>query len=163
MSAEFVTLVRRPGPTLRRWGHRAPLPFGSGTVDHILCAHHLQHLPPLAVNQELADYLRALRPGGTLHVILPDLRQSVDRYVRGEIDADELVAWQRLRGHGDDRLPARILDVVRGDRHHRWVYDAHTARRRLVGAGFDVADVPTPSTHLRLDDPHSLHLVGMRG
>ncbi|OAA28755.1 methyltransferase family protein [Frankia sp. EI5c] len=130
--------------------HRAGrrLPLADGSVDHLLCAHVLQELPPRLAGRALAEYARVLRPGGTLHLVLPDLRQAVDHYVRGEIDADELVTWQRRNG---GRGPAG-----------GWYYDEHTAQRRLVGAGFKIESLPTPSSRLAENDPASLHLVGVR-
>ena len=141
---------------------RAPLPFDAGAVDHVLCSHLLQLLPPRAVGGVLADYARVLRPGGTLHVILPDLRFAVERYVRGDIDADELMAWQRLSDPADGLARAGFPGPSRGNRPHRWMYDAHTAERRLVGAGLKIADVVTPSSWVRADEPGSLHIVAVR-
>nr|MDT0665559.1 class I SAM-dependent methyltransferase [Micromonospora sp. DSM 115978] len=93
---------------------RRPLPFDTGTVDHILCSHYLEHVPPATADRMLRDYARALRSGGTLHLVLPDLRYAVDRYVRGETDADELLRWQHLRNHDGMRRSVRVLDAAVG-------------------------------------------------
>ncbi|WP_347176755.1 class I SAM-dependent methyltransferase [Parafrankia sp. EAN1pec] len=164
--AREVAVVARHDP-------RAALPLDDDSVDHLLCAHVLQELPPPAMRRALEEYARVLRPGGTLHVVLPDLRYAVDRYVRGEIDADELVAWQRLRSPGEERGAGRLGLPRRGNARHptspvnRWHYDAHTAERRLVGAGFKIASGTSasgtsPSSPVYREDPGSLHLVAVR-
>ncbi|WP_232295333.1 class I SAM-dependent methyltransferase [Parafrankia sp. EUN1f] len=155
-SRTAVVVRHRPG---RR------LPLADSSVDHILCAHVVQELPPRVAGRVLAECARILRPGGTLHLVLPDLRQAVDRYVRGEIDADELVAWQRLNdGHrpADRRRGRHPRRRGPADPQNRWHYDEHTAQRRLVAAGFHLSRTPTPSTGLVETDPISLHLVAVR-
>jgi predicted SAM-dependent methyltransferase len=163
-----VQAVRRAAalrrrPDFRTHDCRRPLPYAAGTVDHVLCSHFLEHLPVPAMTDALADYLRVLRPGGTLHVILPDLRYAVDHYVAGRFDADEMVAWQLMRRPHGLRRRAQVLDAVFGlGLEHQWMYDAASARRRLVEAGFEITDRATPSSDFRRDDPESLHLVGTR-
>ncbi|WP_018634897.1 methyltransferase domain-containing protein [Parafrankia elaeagni] len=155
---------------IARYRPHRRLALDDGSVDHILCAHVLQELPPHLVGPVLDEYARVLRPGGTLHVVLPDLRQAVDRYVRGDIDADELMAWQRVaggpgagaggRGARWRHRPDRVVGPPNG-----WLYDEHTALRRLAGAGFALAPgaaAATPSAGLVARDPVSLHLVAVR-
>ncbi|MCK9900865.1 methyltransferase type 11 [Parafrankia colletiae] len=160
----------RRAAVIMRYRPRRRLALDDGSVDHILCAHVLQELPPHLVGPVLDEYARVLRPGGTLHVVLPDLRRAVDRYVRGDIDADELMAWQRVAGGpgagADGRgtrwrhRPDRVVGPPNG-----WLYDEHTALRRLAGAGFAPAPgaaAATPSAGLVARDPVSLHLVAVR-
>ncbi|THJ75915.1 class I SAM-dependent methyltransferase [Candidatus Frankia alpina] len=140
---------------------RKPLPFEARSVDHILCSHYLEHLPPPTAERILADYARVLRPGGTLHVILPDLRYSIDRYVTGEMDADEMLQWQHMRKVEGLRWRTKVVDAVAGlGIEHQWMYDRRTAERRILGAGFKLTDRATPSSDFRRDDPESMHLFG---
>ena len=79
---------------------RKPLPFPDGTADHILSSHFLEHLSAPLAEYVLSDYFRCLRSGGTLHVVLPDLRYQIDRYIAGDLDADGLVSATLLRSRG---------------------------------------------------------------
>jgi predicted SAM-dependent methyltransferase len=163
--AEAVRMMRearRKAPLINH-DCRQSLPFPDGVVDHILCSHYLEHLPPPIMMNTLTDFARVLRPGGTLHVILPDLRYTVDRYSRGEIDADQMLREQLMRSPTGDRLLLRALEAVGGfGLHHHWMYDAESAGRRLVDAGFEVVERQTPSSDFRKDDPESLSLVGVK-
>jgi len=142
---------------------RKPLPVPDGVVDHILCSHFLEHLPAPVAEGVLADFFRALRPGGSVHIVLPDLRYHVDRYMSGEIDADGLVSATALRSrHGDGGI-VRVMEAVGGfGLLHQWMYDPKTAVARIEAAGFEIANRETPSSSFRRDDPESLHVVGLK-
>jgi predicted SAM-dependent methyltransferase len=144
---------------------RKRMPCDAGTVDHILCSHFLEHLPAPAAERILDDFHRVLKPAGTVHIVLPDLRWHVNRYVGGVTDADAFMAATMLRSrHGDGRL-FRVLEGLGGfGLHHQWMYDAGTAEARVTAAGFRIAaNAETPSVSFRRDDPESLHIVGVKG
>ncbi len=154
--------ARRKAPLVNH-DCRKKLPCPDGVVDHILCSHYLEHLPPPIMENTLADFVRVLRPGGTLHIILPDLRRSIDRYARGDIDADQMLREQLMRNPAGDRPLVRAMEAIGGfGLHHHWMYDTESAGRRLADAGFDVIERQTPSSGFRRDDPESLHLVGIK-
>ena len=49
------------------------LPYGPDTVDEIFCAHALEHLPFRETGKAFAEWLRVLRPGGKLTIVVPNL------------------------------------------------------------------------------------------
>lgn len=49
------------------------LPIESGTIDDIWACHCLEHIPPIRVQPTLKEWLRVLRPGGTIKIVIPDL------------------------------------------------------------------------------------------
>jgi predicted SAM-dependent methyltransferase len=133
-------------------------------VDHILCSHVLEYLAQPDTQTVLADFHRVLSPGGTVHIILPDLSVMAGRYVRGEIDADEFQRELMLHPEHGETLKLRLLQLWGGfGLTHRWMYDRATATVRMERAGFAVRDdVDTPSSWFRADDGCSLHLVGVK-
>jgi SAM-dependent methyltransferase len=149
--------------TLRRHDCRRPLPFGDGTVGHILCSHFLEHLAPREMQVALTDFMRVLRPGGSAHVVLPDLGLQVNQYVEGELDADGFIRGLMLRPETES-WRYRLMEMKGGfGLAHRWMYDASTARRRLDDVGFQVVGtLDTPSSSFRADDGESLHLYGIK-
>jgi predicted SAM-dependent methyltransferase len=158
---DFVAAKQRA--TVRRRDCRRPLPYETGDVDHILCSHFLQFLPPPTMESVLADFYRVLRPEGTVHVVLPDVSLMARRYVGGEIDADELQRELMLHPEDGESLKVRLLEVWSFRLTHRWMYDSVTAAARMTRAGFAVRDdVDTPSSRFRADDSASLHLVGVK-
>jgi predicted SAM-dependent methyltransferase len=141
---------------------RKPLPVPNGTVDHILCSHFLEHVPADKGRAILADFSRALRPAGTLHLILPDIRYHVERYVSGATDADGFVEETILGNPGRSRK-FRLLENFGGfGLKHQWMYDQISAERRVEAAGLKVVGRGTPTVDFRCDDPESLHVFAER-
>lgn len=61
-----------------------PLPDADGSVDEIRASHVLEHFPHGQVAQVLADWVRALKPGGVLRVAVPDLQVIAQAYLDGQ-------------------------------------------------------------------------------
>lgn len=151
--------ARRRG-LVRRYDCTKPLPYQDGTVDHLLCSHMLEHLPVETVEKMLADFHRVLRPGGTLHVIVPDFRRMTEKYIRGEMTADEYQDWLIFHPRAAKSLRRRLVDTAGTfGLSHIWHYDAASGGARLESLGFSVHDfLETPSSDYRAEDDESLHL-----
>jgi predicted SAM-dependent methyltransferase len=67
---------------VKRWDVRRGLPFSRGEVDAVYASHILEHLPRDAVPAMLAECHRALRSGGVLRVVVPDLEGIARAYLR---------------------------------------------------------------------------------
>jgi hypothetical protein len=48
-----------------------PLPFGSGSIEHIHAEHFLEHLDYFDACRFIREYFRVLRPGGHLESLYP--------------------------------------------------------------------------------------------
>ena len=59
------------------------IPHATGTVDAIYSSHMLEHLEPNDALSVLRECYRALRPGGTLRIVVPDLKFIVRAYLEG--------------------------------------------------------------------------------
>jgi SAM-dependent methyltransferase len=147
---------------------RRPLPFGPETVDHILCSHFLEHVFPNEATAILAGFHRVLKPGGTLHIVLPDLRQMATDYVSSTgpshvSAADEFIEATLLSRPDPGSLRFRLMEFTgRYGLAHRWMYDRYSISSKLVEQGFRLLDTNnTPSAFFRKDDG-SLHAVAVR-
>lgn len=163
----LIEQYRAAGAKARLLKHdcRKPLPVASGTVDHILCSHFLEHVYPTEADAILRDFLRALKDGGTLHVIVPDLKDQVMQYLRHaeqglSTAADEFIKETLLARESTGTLKYRLLEFSGGfGLQHRWMYDHSSMESKLKHAGFQVLDTnDTPSKEYRLNDG-SVHIV----
>jgi len=163
----LIERYRAAGAKARLVKHdcRKPLPVASGTVDHILCSHFLEHVYPTEADVVLRDFLRALKNGGTLHVIVPDLKGLVVQYLRkadlGQVTAaDEFIKETLLAREYQGTLKYRLLEFSGGfGLQHRWMYDHASMEAKLKRSGFLVLDGNhTPSRDYRLNDG-SVHIV----
>lgn len=100
------------------------LPYGDGSVDHIYCAHALEHLGFAEATSALSEWHRVLRSGGRLTVIVPNMD-----FVCG--------AWL----HGSDRNYARQImfgNQAHPGEFHRNGWARQDLRDDVAAAGFFV-------------------------
>lgn len=152
--------------TLIRRDCRRPLPFPANSVDHIVCSHFLEHVYPVEMETIVRDFHRALRPGGTLHVIVPDLALQANRYFQAvprTFAADEFITQTLLSRRSRGSVRYRLLEFAGGfGLQHRWMYDEFSLSARLTEIGFEIqATNDTPSRSFREGDD-SLHVVARK-
>jgi predicted SAM-dependent methyltransferase len=80
-----------------------PLPFPEASYEVCYMSHVLEHLPRERVPKLLVEVFRALRPGGVLRVVVPDLEMIVrlylselDRAAGGDKEASLRHEWMTL-------------------------------------------------------------------
>lgn len=72
------------------------LPFEDEGWDIVFSSHTLEHFPRAQVDQVLDEWLRVLKPGGTLRLCLPDLTVPAKQIIeKGKLDDD---GWNILYG-----------------------------------------------------------------
>jgi predicted SAM-dependent methyltransferase len=147
---------------------RKPLPFPDASVDHLLCSHFLEHVYPHQARAILADFHRALVPGGTAHLIVPNLRVYIDDYLAGTANgesADTLIDGLLLTSQHRPSLRNRLLEFFGYEGFkHRWMYDQQSFTKRVREVGFQVReDNSSPSAFFRRDDGAlSIHILAQK-
>lgn len=162
---EFAQATKRA--QLVRHDCRKPLFFPSGSVDHILCSHFLEHVFPVEMEAIIKDFHRVLKVGGTLEVLVPDLELLARRYVAktGEGDAaaaDDFIMGTLLSKHTRGSLIFRLLEFLGSfGLQHYWMYDRSSLAAKLKHVGFSLVETAeTPSQQFRLGvEDGSLRLV----
>ena len=117
----FLHVDVRPGPHVEYVTSATSLPFPDASVSHVYTRHCLEHLTRWEGEQFVAECLRVLRPGGTIHLIVPNMAFHIEQFHHG--DRDHACAgfwgWQR---HEHDM--------------HKWGYWWETLSELLLRAGF---------------------------
>lgn len=131
----------------------------SGTVTEIYCRHTLEHLDPADARRAIAAWHAALRPGGIVHVIVPDLIFHA-RQLLGEVTSwndDPAANFEHaIKSIYGWRAPHRGGD---GEDAHRWGYTWDSLRELLNEAGFnDVVRV----TQGEDSEPWHLNVIARR-
>jgi predicted SAM-dependent methyltransferase len=67
-------------------GEIYPLPFGDGSAEVVRASHCLEHFSHKIVGDVVKEWVRVLKPGGTLKIAVPDFRKIVSWYVQGKND-----------------------------------------------------------------------------
>jgi hypothetical protein len=97
-----------------------PLPFAAGSVDEIRASHVLEHFPHRQLAEVLADWVRALKPGGILRIAVPDFAKVASGYLDGAPQPTE--GWV-MGGQTD------------ADDFHKSIFDETKLKRLLSAAG----------------------------
>jgi SAM-dependent methyltransferase len=147
---------------------RKPLPVPDSSIDHILCSHFLEHVYPDEAVAILTDFRRALKPGATMHIIVPDLEAQIHSYLDrrragSPAAADDFVRESLLSSPQRGSLKYRILEFLGGfGLQHRWMYDQVSIASRIKELNFLVLDRnDTPSKTVRANDG-SVHIVAQK-
>jgi len=68
-----------------------PFPWATGSADAVYSSHTLEHLSREDGRRFLRECHRVLRPGGRIRIVVPDLREAVEAYLAGRVQADDFV------------------------------------------------------------------------
>lgn len=147
---------------------RKTLPFGDCTVDHILCSHFIEHVFFNEVDEIISDFIRVLKHGGTVHIILPDLLEMARRYVEsaGEgtpLAVDDFVKESLLSRQTRGSLKFRMLEMLGGyGLNHRWMYDKYSITHKVTRLGLVlIENNESPSKSFRYNDG-SIHIIAKK-
>lgn len=157
------------------------IPHKTDSVDAIYTSHMLEHLEPDAARFVLGECHRVLHHGGTLRIVVPDLKVITQAYLEGDRErlpsdtaaiADAFLESLYFRPPPNAGLGRRAIQrVLRSDDGgHKWMYDADSLMLRLREAGFtDAQRVPFREGRNRevaeLDtrSPFHLHVEAFKG
>lgn len=124
-----------------------PLPYADGSVDEIRASHVLEHFPHREVAAVLADWARALKPGGKLRIAVPDFGKIAEQYVAGANMPTEAYV---MGGQID------------GADHHKSLFDETKLKRALKTAGLMMIRPWTSELQDCAALPISLNLEGVK-
>lgn len=154
----WLTIDTAPGCDLY-WDLREGVPFGSGTVDAIYSSHLFEHLTFAEGQDLLAECLRALKPGGTFSIAVPDARIYVEAYLGLREVPLEYFGWEPAFNSSTGIDAINYIAYMGGD--HKYMFDSENLLHRLQAAGF--VDVRArdfdPDTDLLERDYESVYAI----
>lgn len=115
-----------------------PLPCEDESLDDVYAGHFLEHLLPGEAGIFLEECRRCLIKGGRLGLVVPDTREIMKRYVRGDLDEMEYPrgTWRKVRDL--DEVCALFLYSTVQASQHQWSYDLVTLKRLVEKHRFTV-------------------------
>lgn len=87
------------------------LPFKDGEFDIMVASHIVEHIEMSIVSDVIDDWMRCLKPNGTLYITVPNARALAERYVTKDITNYIFAVNMTGPFHNS------VAD------HHRWCYD----------------------------------------
>ena len=137
---------------------RKPLNMPNNSADHILCSHFLEHVYPDECSKILDDFYRILKPGGGLHIIVPDMGLYVKNYLNDNSSsaADTFISQTILSKPTRGSIKFRFLEFFGGyGLLHHWMYDVKSMTIKIKKSGFFIQSDDlehSPSYFFNLDD-----------
>ena len=105
---------------------RGGLPLEEGSCDYIYSVHFFEHLEYRHGLKLMRDCYRALRPGGTFRIVLPNFRRAFEAYLRGDSKYFDLVDIREKLPEvepGTETLVDHINYGVYQRGEHKCIYD----------------------------------------
>lgn len=157
LGEEQVRFARSARESGVRYGVATRLPLAGGSVEVLYSSHMFEHLPLPDAARFLGEALRVLAPGGTLRLVVPDLRRLARGYLETG-DADRFMEATNLAAPPAPRLLSKVARLALGGHQHAWMYDAASLCKSVTAAGFsDAAALPAGRTRIEHPEPLDLH------
>ncbi|MBN2198089.1 methyltransferase domain-containing protein, partial [Candidatus Wolfebacteria bacterium] len=127
---------------------RKLLPFNDNSFKVIYMSHLLEHFYLNEAKKLLKECFRVLKPGGILRVMVPDLEEMINNYIKKENNKEpkkeeELIAYNFMKGlniREEKRLTTnffyRIYKSVKDFHSHKWMYDEESLTFYFKKVGF---------------------------
>jgi len=170
---DIISLFReaRKKHTLYRRDCRKDLTmFSSGSVDHIVCSHFLEHLYQNEVEIVLKGFRRILKNDGTMHIVLPDLSKQIAKYLKNKkeknVNAADVFVSETEFTHVNRKSFIYNLMTLIGSfgMQHFWMYDYDSFHKILVKNGFEVIDKEkVPDSEYKSDDKGAFSIFVKKG
>lgn len=94
-----------------------PWPFADGSADEILASHILEHFDRFEAVRFLDECQRILKPGGVLHIAVPDMDRFIDCLNSGDWGPIKDYHWRDLNTFmGGD------LSEIRPEMRHKYMW-----------------------------------------
>lgn len=130
-------------PSNVRWMNiTRKFPFSSNSVDCIYSSHTFEHLTYAEAAFVLKECYRVLKPGGIIRIIVPDLAQIVDNYIRNKQRMPHLAAKKLLDEtlYFEIPVPSNIAGLIKyhfkRKNNHHFLYDHASLIYQLQESGF---------------------------
>jgi len=131
-------------------------PFADASADEILAVHVVEHFWRWEIVEVLREWVRVLRPGGTMIIECPNLLSACQEVLRNP-----------LRNAGAGKEGRRSMWVLYGDPRwqdplmcHRWAYTPESLAAVMREAGLTA--VRRERAQFKLREPRDMRLVGER-
>lgn len=118
---------------------RVKIPFPNESVDNIYCSHTLEHLSFQDADLVLKNFMKVLKPGGGVRIVVPNLRLKIEDYIKNKDADDFFFNLGLLHDHhinfGKIRLFLRkVFSDTSG---HRHMYDEDSLKKKLSNNFFE--------------------------
>ena len=117
------------------------IPYLDGTIEAIHSSHSLEHVPFVRAEGAIREWVRVLRPGGALTLLMPDFERCCQAYIDAPLEAPTFMqcrAWFKATIYGIQQSQAGEPDDAQ---FHRCGFSKEEIKIVLERNGFKVLSV----------------------
>lgn len=139
-----------PGPTVDIVSDVRTLPFDTGSVDEAMAIHVIEHFYQWEAPEVLREWLRVLKPGGTLILECPDLSKVLEYVFRTKV-LDGRMFFYAIYGDPGWKDPLMT---------HKWGYIPDSLIALMTGIGLEGVHQEPALYHLK--DLRDMRIMGTK-
>jgi len=111
------------------------IPAPNDSIRIIYSSHMLEHLSCSDAEKFLVKSMEKLSHGGSIRLVVPDLKKIINEYLINP-DADSFMENMMVSAPEINTLKQKISVLLRGYRHHQWMYDENSLLKVLDKIGY---------------------------
>lgn len=112
-------------------------------ADHIFTSHVVEHIPVYDLDETFKEWMRVLKPGGTIAFEMPDLVKCCINYLQIITSQDpKMINRMGIYGFYGEQFPEAPYMI------HRWGWTFKTLAPFLIEMGFIDVKETAPVTHM---------------
>ena len=128
--------------------------FSDNYADEILSVHVIEHFYRWEVEAVLAEWVRVLKPGGTMILETPNLVTACRKLLEDPVnlaDPDSRETMWPLYGDPGHKDPLMC---------HRWLFTPYSLARCMVKAG--LSNIRQEPAQFKMREPRDMRIVGTK-
>lgn len=91
------------------------LPLPDNSVNAIYGSHVFEHISIFSAPKVFSECFRVLKPGSTFRLVLPDVRKSIEEYIKGNRDFPLFLTRERFATQRFGHHKFTIFQALKGD------------------------------------------------
>jgi predicted SAM-dependent methyltransferase len=117
---------------------RIKIPLPNESVDNVYCSHTLEHFSFQEADLVLKEFMRVLKPGGGVRIIVPNLRLKIEDYIKNNDGDNFFFNLGFLHEHHINFGKFKILlrRLITDGSGHKHMYDENSLKKKLLNNFF---------------------------
>jgi len=144
------------------WDLRLGIPFNDNSVSRIYSSHMFEHLTYAEGQGLLDECMRALKPGGSFSIVVPNAGMYIEGYVGQRELPEEYFGWEPGYNRTTRIDALNYVAYMAGE--HKYMFDQENLLHILNAKGFvNVSARPfDPATDMQERDFESIYAIGFK-
>ena len=144
------------------WDLRLGIPFADNSVSRLYSSHMFEHLTYAEGQGLLDECMRALKPGGSFSIVVPNAGMYIEGYVGQRALPEEYFGWEPAYNRTTRIDALNYVAYMAGE--HKYMFDQENLLHILDAKGFVNVSSRSfdPDTDMQERDFESIYAIGYK-